>query len=102
MHRVLRLRLRGRACSEAALTPLALQSSFPSKGTPRPQNVVVSRAVRIERIALAAQVREGTRCQKAVALRPLRRLNAGTANIASSVSRATVSSVEPTLGRPLA
>jgi hypothetical protein len=92
MHHVLRLRLSERADTEAALTPLALQSSYPSKGTRRPQNVVVSRAARIECVALAAQVREGTRCRNAVALRPLQRLNAGTVNVASSVSRAPVSS----------
>jgi hypothetical protein len=102
MHHVLRLRLLERERSQAALTPLALQSSFPSKGSRRPQNVVVSRAVRIECIALAAQVREGTRCRNAVALRPLRRLNAGTVKVASSAARAPVSSGRIFLGRPLA
>jgi hypothetical protein len=92
MQHVLRLRLGARACSEASLTPLALHISSPSKGSRRPQNVVVSRVASTSCIAPAAQVREGTRCRNAVALRPLRRLNAGTAKMASSVSRASVSS----------
>jgi hypothetical protein len=92
MQHVPRLRLSERAGSESALTPLALHISFPSKGSRRPQNVVVSRAVRIECIAPSAQVREGTRCRNAVALRPLQRLNAGTVTVASSVARAPVSS----------
>jgi ribosomal protein L15E len=71
MHHVLRLRLSERERSQAALTPLALQSSYPSKGRRRPQNVVVSRAARIECIARAAEVREGTRCRNAVVLHPL-------------------------------
>jgi hypothetical protein len=92
MHHVLRLRLSERACSEASLAPVALQSSSPSKGCRRPQNVVVSSAASSEHIAPAAQVREGTRCRNSVALCPLQRLNAGTGHIAGSVSRAPVSS----------
>jgi hypothetical protein len=92
MHHVLRSRLSGRADTEAALTPLAPHIRYPSKGGRRPQNVVVPRAVRIECVALAGQVREGTRCRNAVALHPLRRLNAGIVNMAGSVAQAPVSS----------
>jgi hypothetical protein len=86
------LRFPERAGSESALTPLALHISFPSKSSRRPQNVVVSHAASTSRIAATAQVREGTRCGNAVALRPLQRLNAGTVNIAVSVARSPVSS----------
>jgi hypothetical protein len=92
MHHVLRLRLSERASTEAALTPLAPHTRYPSNGCPRPQNVVVSSAGSSKHIAPAAQVREGTRCRNTVALRPLQRLNAGTGNVASSVSQAPVSS----------
>jgi hypothetical protein len=92
MHHVLRLCFRGGERSQAALTPLAPHSSYPSEVSRRPQNVVVSRAASTKRIAPAAQLREGTRCRNAVARRPLRKLNAGTINIAGSVAQAPVSS----------
>jgi hypothetical protein len=92
MHHVPRLRLSERAGTEGALTLLAPHIRYPSKGCRRPQNVVVSSAASSEIIAPAAQVREGTRRRIAVALGPLQRLNAGTANVASCMSLAPVSS----------
>jgi hypothetical protein len=92
MHHVLRLRFPGGERSQAALTPLAPHSSYPSEVSRRPQNVVVSSAASCKRIAPAAQVREGTRCRNTVALRPLQRLNTESVNIAGSVARSPVSS----------